>query len=197
MPYRVVVLLALLAAALAPAALAASRPSATARDDAGDVVGGLDLVRVALGVGADGRLRGELTMSAAWTAASLRGAGSGPPASACLRIYTKRDPSADVADYLVCATPLAEREGYKARVLRERRNGPPKKLATAIASRPTTRTMYLRFTPKAIKDPAKLRFSGEVTVPGPQCSQSLGCRDSAPDGPKTIRLRLRPVSENR
>ena len=196
MPYRVV-LLALLVMVSAPLALAAGRPSASVREEAGDVDGGLDLVRAALGVASDGHLRGEMTMSAAWTAASLRGSGSGAPASACLRIYTKRDPTADVADYLVCATPRADREGYVASVLRERRNGPPKKLAKAAASRPTTRTLYLRFSPTDIGDPAHLRFAAEVTVPAPQCSPSLGCRDVAPDGQKTVGLRLRPTSSDR
>jgi hypothetical protein len=199
MSFRVVLLaLALMAAAAAVAGAADERPNAFAREEAGDVDGGLDLVRVALAVGADGRLRGELTMSAAWTATSLRGSGGGPPPSACLRLYTKRDPTADVADYLVCAFPSATSEtGYTARVLRERRNAPPKKVARAVASRPTTRTLYLRFPPKAIGDPARLRFGGEVTVPAPQCSPSLGCRDVAPDGSKTVVLRLRPTSQDR
>ena len=196
MSYRVVLLA--LALAVPTVAAAAERPNAFTRDDASDVDGGLDLVRVALASGADGRLRAELTMSAAWTAASLRGSGSGPPASACLRIFTRRDPTADVADYLVCAFPSASDDaGYTARVMRERRNAPPKKLAKATASRPTTRTMYLRFDPEDIKDPALVRFAGEVTVPAPQCSPSLGCRDLVPDGSKTVVLRLRRTSSDR
>jgi hypothetical protein len=196
MPYRLALLvLALLAAA--PLAFAADRPSASAREVAGDVDGGLDLVRVALALGGDGRLRGELTMSAAWDAAVLRGSGSGPPAAACLRIYTKRDPSSDLADYLVCATPAREGERYVARVLRERRNAPPKTVADATASRPTARTLYLRFARTAVTNPDGLRFAGEVTVPGPNCSSSLGCRDAVPNAPKTVRLLLRPASQGR
>jgi hypothetical protein len=196
MPYRVVLLA--LALTVPAVAAAAERPNAFVREEAGDVDGGLDLVRVALAVGADGRLRAELTMSAAWTAASMRGSGEGPPASACLRIFTKRDPTADVADYLVCAFPSATDDaGYSARVMREQRNGPPRKVARAAASRPTTRTIYVRFKPRDINDPAKLRFAGEVTVPAPQCSPSLGCRDVAPEGSKTVVLRLRPTSSGR
>ncbi len=196
MPYRVVLLA--LALAVPTVAVAAERPSAFAREEAGDVDGGLDLVRAALAVGADGRLRAELTMSAAWTAVSLRGSGEGPPASACMRLYTKRDPTADVPDYLVCAFPSATGEkGYTARVMRERRNAPPKKVAAATPSRPTTRTLYLRFRPKAIGDPARVRFAAETTVPAPQCSSSQGCRDIVPNGSKTVVLRLRPTSSDR
>jgi hypothetical protein len=196
MSYRVV-LLALVATLAVPAAFAADRPSAFTRDATGDVAGGLDLVRAALAVGSDGRLRAELTMSAAWTAATLRGSGSGAPASACLRIYTKRDPTSDIPDYLVCASPQTDREGYTARVMRDRRNAPPKKVAKATASRPTSRTLYVRFARTDIGDPARLRFAGEVTVPAPECSTSFGCRDSAPNGLKTVVLSLRPTSQDR
>jgi hypothetical protein len=196
MPYRVV-LLVLAAMAAAPLAVAADRPKAAARDKAGDVEGGLDLVRVALALGADGRLRGELTMSVPWDAAALRGTGTGPPAAACLRLYTTRDPTADVADYLVCATPARDAERYTARVLRERRNAPPKTVASATVSRPTGRTMYLRFSRSSVARPERVRFAGEVTSPGPECSRSLGCRDTAPDAPKTVELLLRPTSQGR
>ena len=196
MPYRLALLvLALLVAA--PLALAAGRPSAFVREEAGDVDGGLDIVRAALALGADGRLRGEITMSAAWDAAAMRGSGDGPPASACLRIYTRRDPTADVADHLVCAAPAAEGDRFTARVLRERRNAPPRRVAVATASRPTGRTVYLRFARTAIGNPDRLRFAAEVTVPGPNCSPSVGCRDAAPDAPKTVRLTLRPTSQDR
>ena len=74
--------------------------------------------------------------------------------------------------------------------MRDRRNAPPKRVAAAMASRPTGRTMYLRFARSAIGDPARLRFAAEVTVPGPECSPSLGCRDVVPDGSKTVRVGL-------
>jgi hypothetical protein len=196
MPYRAV-LLALVLASIAPVALAADRHHATAKDPAGDNAGGLDLVRAALALDSHGRMRGELTMSAAWDATGLRGFGSGPPAAACLRLFVKRDPTADVADYLVCATPERDGEAYVGRVLRERRNAPPKKVATARVSRPTTRTLYLRFSRTSIGDPARLRFAAEVTSPGTDCSPSLGCRDTAPNAPKTVPLLLRGDSSAR
>lgn len=189
--------LALALLAVAPVALAADRARALADDAEGDSARAPDLARVVLALGADGRLRGELTMHGAWDAATLRGSGSGPPAAACLRLFTRRAPSADVADYLVCATPRAEGQGYRARVLRERRNKPPKTVGRARASRPTERTLYLRFARSAIGDPRRLRFAAEVSSPGKGCSRSLGCRDSAPDAPRTVKLLLRASSQDR
>src|SRR5688500_15555242 len=117
MPHRLVLgfLVALAAWPLA-AAIAQDRPKAAAREPVGDVTAGLDMVRAGLALGTDGRLRAELTMAAAWDAAALRGTGTGPPGSACVRLYTKRDPASDVADYLVCANPAREGERYVARV---------------------------------------------------------------------------------
>jgi hypothetical protein len=196
MSYRAV-LLAVALALGAPAALAADRPKVSVADPAGDAGGGLDIVLARLALGSDGRLRGEVTMSAFWNAGALRGSGGGPPASVCVRLYTRRDPKSDVADYLVCATPAADGEQYVGQVLRERRDGPPKRIADAAVSRPTTRTIYLRFTRTSVKKPDRVRFAAEVVVPGPQCSPSLGCRDTAPDAPKTVPLSLHPKVQDR
>ena len=183
--------LGLLAAVPAAGALAQDRPRAAAREAAGDVAAGLDMIRAGLALGADGRLRAELTFAQVWDAATLSGSGAGPPASVCLRLYTKRDPASDVADYLVCATPAPDGDGYVGRVLRERRNAPPRTIARIPATRPTSRTVYLRFGRSAVLDPGRIRFAGEVTVPGPECSASLGCRDRVPNGSKTVTLLLR------
>jgi hypothetical protein len=192
----------LLAAALAGAgagavgAVAATR-IATAHDPRGDAPGGLDIVRVALRRGDDGRLLGEMTMAAEWDAAALRGSGTGgAPASACLRIFTRADPTAEPPDYLVCATPDAERDRYAGAVLRDPGDGPPRKVGKASISRPTPRTIYLRFAQSTVRRPATLRFSGEVTVPGSGCPPTLGCRDVAPDPPKTVKLNLRSASSS-
>ena len=198
MPYRVLLGLLVVAAALPLAAAAAQdRPKAAGREPAGDVTTGLDMVRAGLALGTDGRLRGELTMAGAWDAAALRGTGSGPAGAACVRLYTKRDPASDVPDYLVCASPAREGEGYVARVLRERRNAPPRTIARATAARPTARTIYLRFARSAIKSPERVRFAGEVTVPAENCSRSTGCRDLVPNAPKTVALSLLSTGDAR
>jgi hypothetical protein len=180
---RAVLPLALAALAAVPA-VAATLPAASGKDAAGDAPGAVDLVRVALVVGRDGRLRGELTADQAWTTASL-----GDHGSLCLRLYTARDPQADPPDWLVCATPGAG-DTLVGRVLRDRVNGPPKRVADARVSRPTTRTLYVRFARTAIHDPATIRFSAESVASTSGCEPPLFCRDLAPDPPATVTLHL-------
>ena len=73
---------------LAPIASAQIIPTFR-KDSASDGRGELDIVRVAMSRGVDGRLRGEVTMEKAWTTNDLRSA-SGPSGSICLTLYTKR-----------------------------------------------------------------------------------------------------------
>jgi hypothetical protein len=182
-------LAAALAIGVAATAAAAGRPFESAHDVEGDAAGGLDIVRVGLGLGRDGRLRGEVTMASEWTTAQLRG-GAGAPASICLRLYVDRDPRAEPPEWLVCATPRATGEDLVARVLRDRANGPPIRVADAVAVRPTKRTLYLRFKRSSIGNPARLRFSVEAVVPGPGCRAPLYCRDTGPNAPATVALQL-------
>jgi hypothetical protein len=185
-------LLSLLAAACALPALAVAQERffpTFQKDPKGDVARGLDIVRVALGRGNDGRLRGELTMARSWDADDLRGGSS--PGTVCLRLYTARDPESDPADHLVCASAPAEGDELRGGVFRDRVNGLPKRVADAVVSRPTSRTIYLRFAQSAIGRPATIRFAGETVLWGSRCSEAVGCRDTAPDAPGTVRLPLR------
>ena len=159
------------------------------RDDAG---AGLDVVRVAVGKTSDGKLRGEITMATAWGGETLR-----PGGSVCLRVHTRRAPDSEIPDHLVCATPVAEGHALAGRVLRDRSNGLPATVARARITRPTGRTIYFRFSPADIRNPASIRFSAESVTRGDTCPEPLGCRDLAPDAPGARELRLRSTADQR
>ncbi len=159
------------------------------RDDGG---GGLDVVRVAIGKTSDGKLRGEVTMAAGWSGENLR-----PGGSVCLRIHSRRATDAEIPDHLVCVTPVAEGPALAGRVLRDHPNGVPKTVGRARVTRPTGRTVFLKFSPADIGDPASLRFSAEAVTRGEGCPQPLGCRDLAPDAPGARELRLRSTADQR
>jgi hypothetical protein len=184
---RAVVVAALLGV-LAPIASAQIIPTFR-KDPATDGRGALDIVRVAMSRGTDGRLRGEVTMEKPWTTADLRSA-AGPSGSICLTLYTTREPGADPADWLVCATPPKQGDELNGRVLRDRTNGLPRQVAPAMVTRPTARTVYLRFGQSTIGGPAGVRFAAEAVTRARGCPQPLGCRDTAPDAPATGNLTL-------
>ena len=184
--------LPLVLAGLTAAPATAQSPSFI-KDSANDGKGPLDVVRVALGPRKDGRLRGEITMEKAWTTADLR-VSSGAPGSICLQLYTKRVPGEDPPDYLVCATPAPDSDALRGRVLRDRANGLPRLVAAATVSRPTGRTVYLRFDPAAIGRPSQVRFAGEAVTRAAKCPKPLGCRDTGPDAPGTRNLTLHSTS---
>ena len=188
---RAAIAILVLAGVLAAPAVAQS-PSFQ-KDSASDGRGKLDLVRVALGPRNDGQLRGEITMEKAWTTADLR-EGGGQSGSICLQLWTARVPGDAPPDYLVCATPAPEGDELRGRVLRDRSNGLPRQVAAATVSRPTSRTVYLRFAPPAIDRPAEIRFAGEAVTRAAKCPRPLGCRDTAPDAPGTRNLTLRSPS---
>jgi hypothetical protein len=177
-------------AAAVMAAPAAAQAPVAVKDRRGDVRGALDVVRVALERGVDGRLRGEVTMADDWATAALR-TPSGPQGSICLQLYTSREAGADPPDYLVCATPPAAGDGLVGRVLRDRANGRPRAVAGATLTRPTPRTIFLRFSQTSIDRPASLSFASEAVTRAARCPKPLGCRDTAPDAPGTARLTLR------
>ncbi|MEA2134176.1 MAG: hypothetical protein QOC68_2085 [Solirubrobacteraceae bacterium] len=178
--------------ALAPIASAQVIPTFR-KDSATDGRGALDIVRVAMSRGTDGRLRGEVTMEKAWTTADLRSA-TGPSGSICLTLSTAREPGADPPDWLVCATPPKVGDELHGRVLRDRANGLPRQVAAATVTRPTARTVYLRFPQSAIDRPANVRFAAEAVTRAARCPRPLGCRDTAPDAPATGNLTLRSTA---
>jgi hypothetical protein len=186
-------LLVLLVLAGVLAAPAAAQSPSFIKDSPNDGRGKLDIVRVALGPRNDGRLRGEITMEKAWTTADLRTI-SGPPGSVCLQLYTKRVPGDDPPDYLVCASPAPGSDALRGRVLRDRANGLPRQVGAATVTRPTARTVYLRFDPIAIDRPPSVRFAGEAVTRAAKCPKPLGCRDTAPDAPGTRNLTLHSTS---
>ena len=177
--------LAVLAAVPAQAQVEAIEPTFQL-DRKRDVRGPLDVVRVAMSTRLDGSLRGELTMRRGWETADLDDGGS-----LCLRLYVKTDPESQAPEYLVCATPAAGGGSLTGRVLRNRANGLPRTVGEAVVTRPTARTIHLRFDPKAIRSPANLRFVGESTWRGPRCPRTTGCADLAPDAPDARDFRLR------
>jgi hypothetical protein len=168
------------------AAAAAAPKPAVAPDPKGDVQSPLDLTRVAVGRGTDGRLRASLTMAAGWDAATLKAAG-GPPGSICLKAWTVSKPPDTTPDYLVCVTRAAD-GSLRGSVLQERANKLPVRVAGADVSRPTARTVTIRFAPSAIGAPAAVEAQGETTRAG--CAR-LSCIDTAPDGGATLVVRLR------
>jgi len=178
--------------ALAPVASAQIIPTFR-KDSATDGRGPLDIVRVAMSRGVDGRLRGEVTMEKGWTTDALRTA-SGPSGSICLTLYTAREPGADPPDWLVCATPERDGDELRGRVLRDRANGLPRQVGPVTVTRPTARTVYLRFAQSSIHRPASVRFAAEAVTRGARCPRPLGCRDTAPDAPLTGNLTLRSTA---
>jgi len=179
-------------AVLAPVASAQVIPTFR-KDSKADGRGALDIVRVAMARGTDGRLRGEVTMEDEWSTADLR-AGAGPSGSVCLTLYTRREPGAEPADWLVCATAPRQGEVLRGRVLRDRANGLPRQVGAATVTRPTARTVYLRFAQSTIDGPAAVRFAAETVTRARGCPRPLGCRDSAPDAPDTANLTLRTTA---
>jgi hypothetical protein len=178
---------ALAAVALAPAQVEAIEPTFQL-DRKKDVRGPLDVVRVALSKRTDGSLRGELTMRRAWEDADLEGG------SLCLRFYVKADPESQSPEYLACATRGPDEGRLAGRVLRNRANGLPRTVGGAFVARPSARTIYFGFEPELIRNPMKLRFSGESVWRGPRCPRTTGCRDLAPDAPDARDFRLRRES---
>ena len=183
---------ALLALMLLPAAAAQAQVEAIEPtfqlDRKKDVRGPLDVVRVAMSKRTDGSLRGEITMRKAWEDADLE------DGSLCLRFYVKADPESQAPEYLVCATQGPDGGTLAGRVLRNKANGLPRTVGGAFVDRPTARTIHFGFDPGLIRNPMRLRFSGESVWRGPRCPRTTGCRDLAPDAPDAREFRLRRES---
>jgi hypothetical protein len=181
--------LAVVAALFATGAVGASAATAPkpvkSADPKGDVASTLDLTRVSLTRGSDGRLRASVTLAAEWDGKALL-AETGPPGSVCLKAWTTTAPPDTTPDYLVCVT--ADAKGVlRGSVLHERANKLPERVAAADVSRPSGRTVTLRFSQSALGSPAKLYVAAESTRPG--CPRA-SCIDTAPDAPKTLTFTL-------
>jgi hypothetical protein len=181
-----VAVIAALVATWAVGASAASAPKPVKSADPNGDVKTLDLTRVSLTRGSDGRLRASMTLAAAWDGKALL-ADAGPPGSVCLKAWTTTAPADTVPEYLVCVT--ADGKGaLRGSVLHERANKLPERVAAAEVSRPSGRTVTLRFSQSALGSPARLAVAAESTRPG--CTR-VSCVDTAPDAPKTLTLTLR------
>jgi hypothetical protein len=173
--------------AIAPAATAPETQAAT--DAKGDVRSPLDLTRVAVSRAADGRLRASLTVATAWTGSDLHSE-SGPPGSLCVKAWTTTAPPDTTPDYLICTTANAD-GALRGSILKQRANKLPERTGGADVSRPSARTVTLRFSQTAIGRPATLYVAAESTRPG--CPRG-SCVDLAPDAPKTLKLVLRKAT---
>ena len=169
-------------------AAAGQGPRVEVRDEA-DTAGKLDVVRAVVEPAARGRLRVEVTMREPWATADLRTTDGSPPASVCLKAWTRRRPGDGPPDYLACATPARAGESLRGSVLRERLNGLPRRVGAATVTRPNGSAVALRFAQSKVGSPRRLRLAVE-TVTWPDCPRPRGCVDAAPDPPATARLSL-------
>jgi len=171
------------------AAFAATSKPLVLSDPRADVSGPLDLARVSLQRASDGRLRAAVSFAAKITPRTLL-ASSGPPGSACLRIWTavNPDPAATRPDRLVCITARSEDE-LRGGVYEVTGPELPKRLADASVRRSTTgRNVVIRFTQSSLGRPRRIRFAVEATQPG--CERP-SCIDTLPDAGAVKGFRLR------
>jgi hypothetical protein len=176
-------------ALIGAAAFGAPSKRIVVTDPAGDVNGALDLTRASLQRAPDGRLRAVLRFAGEVTGQTLL-ASSGPPGSACLRIWTAAgtDPRAMRPDRLVCATARSQDE-LRAGVYEVTGPGLPKRAADASVKVSASRQiMVLRFAQSSIGRPKRIRFAIESTRPG--CERA-SCIDTVPDKGRTRIFRLR------
>lgn len=177
------------AAIVVSVAIAAPSKRAVISDPRDDVAGALDMTRASLERASDGRVRAVLTFAARITPKMLL-ADSGPPGSACLRIWTAADADPDAVrpDRLVCITARSD-DDLRGGVYAVRGDALPRRVADASARRNSSgRSVVIRFTQSSIGRPARIRFAVESTRPG--CERT-SCVDTIPDrgAVRTFRLR--------
>jgi hypothetical protein len=180
---------AALAAFVVSAALAATSKTIVIPDARGDVSGTLDLTRVSLQRASDGRLRAALSFADKLTPKALL-ASSGPPGSACVRIWTgpDADPASMRPDRLACVTARSADE-FRAGVYQATSAALPTRVASASVKLTASGTsLVLRFTQSSIGRPERVRFAVESTRPG--CERPA-CIDTVPAGGATRTFRLR------
>ncbi len=181
---------ALAIAGLTFAALRGAQLASGASDvvvsDGNDTSGKLDLVRVSMGRGPDGRLRAVVTMASTWDGADMLSS-SGPPGSVCVRLWTAHQPKEGAPDFLACVS--ARRDGkLTGGVFLARGDDFPRRAGDATVARPSGRSVVIRFAQSTIGRPSALRFAVESTKAG--CVRS-SCVDTAPNAPSTRRFVLR------
>jgi hypothetical protein len=180
---------AAIAALVVSAAPAATSKTVVITDAREDVGGPLDLRRVSLQRASDGRLRAALSFTEKLTPKALL-AGSGPPGSACVRIWSAADadPAAMRPDRLACVTARSDDE-FRGGVYDATGAGLPERVAGASVKITASRTtIVLRFTQSSIGRPQRFRFAAESTRPG---CQRATCIDAAPAGGRARMFRLR------
>lgn len=174
-------------AAGAGAAAWAQSTSTSVRDSADVREGTPDIRRVSLARASDGRLRATVSLAQDWKPSDLI-ARSGPPGSICLRMWTESDPPDTVPDRMACVTAEKGGKTLRGTIVRERPNQLPERIANAVVSRPSKRSVAMRFSQTAVGRPARIDFSAEATRAG--CIR-VSCIDTAPNAPKVAVLRLR------
>jgi hypothetical protein len=180
---------AAIVALVVSAAPAATSKTTVITDSRHDVSGPLDLTRVSLQRASDGRLRAALSFTEKLTPKALL-ASSGPPGSACVRIWTAEsaDPASMRPDRLVCVTARSDDE-FRGGVYDATGAGLPSRVASASVKITASRTsIVLRFTQSSIGRPQRFRFAVESTRPG--CERAT-CIDAAPSGGRARLFRLR------
>lgn len=179
---------ALVAAVACAGAAGAAGKAVIVDEKRGDAADGTpDLTRLSLQRADDGRLRAGLTFADDLTPKRLV-AKSGPPGSVCLKLFTNTKPGVLPPDFLICVTSDAKGTKLRASILAEQVNKLPKKVGTATITRPSRRSMVLRFSQSSVGRPAIIQFAAEATRPG--CTKA-GCVDTLPDAPGTAELTLR------
>ena len=171
------------------AAFGAASKTRVVSDPGDDVGGPLDLTRASLQRASDGRLRAVVTFAEKVTPKTLL-ASSGPPGSACLRIWTDpdADPAATAPDRLVCVTARADDE-LRGGVYEQTGAALPRRRADASVKRNASgRSVVIRFTQSSLGRPQRIRFDVESTRPG--CERT-SCIDTVPDKGTARTFRLR------
>ena len=180
---------AALSAIVVSGALAAPSKTLVITDPRGDVGGALDLTRVSLQRTFDGRLRAALSFAGKVSPKTLL-AGTGPPGSVCLRIWTAAgaDPASMRPDRLACITARTDDE-LRGGVYEVTGAALPERVGDASVKQTVSgHSLVLRFTQSSIGRPQRIRVAVEATRPG--CVR-VTCIDTLPDGGAARTFRLR------
>jgi hypothetical protein len=178
-----------LSAVVVSGALAAPSKTLVITDPKQDVGGALDLTRVSLQRTSDGRLRAVFSFADKVSPKTLL-AGTGPPGSACLRIWTDADadPASMRPNRLACVTARTDDE-FRGGVYEVTGAQLPKRLGDASVKQTASgQSIVLRFTQTSIGRPQRFRFAVEATRPG---CERVTCIDTLPDGGAARTFRLR------
>ena len=170
-------------------AIAATSKPVVLSDAREDVAGALDLQRASLSLASDGRLRVVVTFVGKVDPEALL-AGSGPPGSVCLKVWTDEDadPDAMAPDRLVCVTAQSD-DKLRASVFEQDDPGLPRRVGSAaVGQNKSKRSLVVRIAQSALGRPELLRFAIESTRPG--CAR-VSCIDALPDKGAVRRFRIR------